>query len=185
MTTIAVENRSSQQRTLAWVIATFAIAGGLIHLEASIDHRDRIVIAIGFAAMAITQLAVAGLIFIRPSPTVVFGMGALHTGIALVWIMSRTIGLAFIPGAEHPARVGVSDVVANTFSIAVVAFTIVALSLDRSDQALTRTATPRTIRLVASVGALILTVAAISVPHDHADHPGVSVAAPTTHSHDR
>ncbi len=182
-TAIAVEDRSSLHQVISWVIATFAAAGGLIHLEASLDHRDLTLIAIGFAAMGLTQLALAGVALVRPSPTVLFGVGALHAGIALVWILSRTIG-SFIPGAEQAAQVGVADVVANTFSIAVVGVTIVALTLDRSFQALSlRPTTARTIRLVALVGAFILTVTALSVPHQHAAHPEVSVPAPT-HSQD-
>ncbi len=191
-TAIAVEDRSSLHQVMSWVIATFAAAGGLIHLEASLDHRDLTLIAIGFAAMGLTQLALAGVALVRPSPTVLFGVGALHAGIALVWILSRTIG-SFIPGAEQAAQVGVADVVANTFSIAVVGVTIVALTLDRSFQALSldrsfqalslRPTTARTIRLVALVGAFILTVTALSVPHQHAAHPEVSVPAPT-HSQD-
>lgn len=184
VTVVAVDNRSSLHRALAWVIATFAAAGGLIHLEASIDHRDLTLIAIGFAAMAIAQLAVAGLTLVRPSPTVLLWVGVLHAGIGLVWIVSRTVGLSFIPGADQAAEVGVADLVANTFSIAVVGVTIVALTLGRSYQALPLPPiTTRIIRLVALVGALILTVAALSVPHEHADHLDVSVPAPT-HSHD-
>lgn len=183
VTVVAVDNRSSLHRALAWVIATFAAAGGLIHLEASIDHHGLTVIAVGFAAMAIAQLAVAGLTLVRPSPTVLLWVGVLHAGIGLVWIVSRTVGLSFIPGADQAAEVGVADLVANTFSIAVVGVTIVALTLGRSYQALPLPPiTTRIIRLVALVGALILTVAALSVPHEHADHL-VSVPAPT-HSHD-
>lgn len=184
MTVVAVDNRSSLHRALAWVIATFAAAGGLIHLEASIDHRGLTVIAVGFAAMAIAQWAVAGLTLVRPSPTGLLWVGVLHAGIALVWIVSRTIGLSFIPGADQAAEVGVADLVANTFSIGVVGVTIVALTLGRSYQALPLPpTTTRIIRLVALVGALILTVAALSVPHEHADHLDVSIPAPI-HSHD-
>jgi hypothetical protein len=184
MTTPAVDTRSSLQQALAWVIATFAAAGGLIHIEASIDHRDLTVVAIGFAAMALSQLALAGVVLVRPSPTVLSWMGALHAGIALVWIMSRTIGLPFIPGAEQAAQVGVADVVANTFSIAVVGATVIALTLDRSYQAPPLSpATARTIRLVALVGALILTVAALSETHDHAELEVSGPAAGHIHDH--
>jgi hypothetical protein len=181
--TIAVDNRTSLQKDLAWVTATLAAAGGVIHLEASIDHRDLVVVAFGFAAMAIGQLVLAGVMLLRPTPAVLIAVGAVHAAIALVWIMSRTIGLPLIPGAERAAQVGVADVVANTFSIAVVGLTIVALSLDRAHQALSVNAsTARAIRVVVLVGALILTVAAFSETHAHSvGDPDVSLS---TDSHD-
>ena len=185
MTTTAVENKASLQGAMAWVIATFAAAGGLIHLEASIDHRELTVIATGFAAMAISQLVLVGVLLIRPSAKALVWIGALHAGIALVWIMSRTIGLSLIPGAEQAAQVGVADVVANTFSLAVVGVTIVALSLDRPSQAVPlHPNTVRAVKVVALVGALILTVAALGETHDHAHNDGEASLPTPVHSHD-
>jgi hypothetical protein len=172
MATIAVDNRTSLPKDLAWVIATFAAAGGLIHLEASIDHRDLVVVAVGFAVMAIAQLVLAGVMLLRPTPAVLIGVGAVHGAIALVWIMSRTVGLAFIPGAEQAAQVGVADVVANTFSIALVGVTILAFSRKGPNQASSHPSNTRVINMVVLVGALILTVAALSETHVHAHNDG-------------
>lgn len=184
MTTIAVDNRASLLDTLAWVIATFAAAGGLIHLEAVLDHRDLVVIAVGFGAMAIGQLALAGVMVMRPTRTIIIGVGAVHALIALIWIMSRTVGLPFVPGAEEAAQVGVADVVANTFSIAVVGVTIVALSIDRSGQEIRlRPRTADAVKMVALVGALILTVAALSETHTHTDHEDSLPTSSHSHEH--
>jgi hypothetical protein len=185
MATIAVDNRVSLQKDLAWVIATFAAAGGLIHLEAAFDHRDLVVVAVGFAVMAVGQLVLAGVMLLRPTPAGLFGVGAVHAAIALLWIITRTIGLPFIPGAEQAAQVGVADVVANTFSIAIVGVAIVAFSLDRAHQALSfNSSTARAIRVVVLVGALILTVAGLSETHAHAQNdPDVSLSS-DSHSHE-
>jgi hypothetical protein len=185
MATIAVDNRVSLQKDLAWVIATFAAAGGLIHLEASIDHRDLVVVAVGFAVMAIAQWSFAGVMLLRPTLAGLIGVGAVHAAIALLWIITRTIGLPFIPGAEQAAQVGVADVVANTFSIAIVGVAIVALSLDRAHQALSfNSSTARVIRVVVLVGALILTVAGLSETHAHAQNDAEVSLSSDGHSHE-
>ena len=185
VTTIAIDSKASLQGALAWVVAVFAAAGGLIHLQASIDHRDLMVIAVGFAAMAISQLVLAGVMLMRPSPKALIWVGALHAGIVLVWIISRTLGLVFIPGAEQAAEVGVADVVANTLSLAVVGVTIIALSLDRSSQAVPlHPSTARAINVVTLVGALILSVAALGETHDHAHNDGEAPLPIPVHSHD-
>jgi hypothetical protein len=167
------------------VIATFVAAGGLIHIEASIDHRDLVLVAVGFAGMAITQLVLAGVMLLRPTTEVLIGVGAVHAAIALLWMVSRTIGLPFIPGAEEAAPVGVADLVANTFSIAVVGVTIFALSLDRAHQAISfNPSRARVIKVVVLVGALILTVAALSETHAHAHNDPESPLPTPSHGHE-
>jgi hypothetical protein len=177
MAKIAVEEHQSLQETIPQVIAVFAGAGGIIDAEAAIDHREIAVIAVGFAVMAITQLALAGTVLLRPSRPALLAIAALHAGIALTWIMSRTVGIPFIPGAEQPVPVGVADVVANTFSMAVVGLAVVARSLDRADRiAPIPPGAARAIRMTAVAGALILTIAALSAGHEHGhDDSGVSL----------
>jgi hypothetical protein len=108
---------------------------------------------------------------------VVVAAGALQAAI----LLSRTVGLPFIPGAESAGPVGVADVVANTFSIAAIAATIIGITLYRSLE--TVTLPPRTSRATRAVmltGAIILTVAALSETHDHAGHD----EAPSDHGHE-
>lgn len=177
MTTTAVNVESSLQGMLAWAIALAVAAGGLIHLKAAIDHRDLTVIAIGFTVMGVSQLLFAGVLVIRPSFPVVVAAGALHAAILLTWILSRTVGLLFIPGAEAAAPVGVVDVVANTFSIAAIAATVIGITLYRSSETVTLPpTTSRAMRAVVLTGAIILTVAALSETHDHAGHDEVTSA---------
>jgi hypothetical protein len=171
--------------TLAWVIAVSAAAGAVIHIEAAFDHRDLVFVATGFLVMAIGQASVAIGVVIRPILPVIAAAGALHSAIFLTWVVSRTMGLAPIPGSEPVASVGVADVVANTFSIAVVAIAIVAITLHMTSETLTfpRMAA-RTLRAVSVVAAMILTVAALSAAHEHVDDDaGGSVPVPS-HEHE-
>ena len=186
MTTLEIDrNTASMQEALAQVIATFATAAGVIHLEASVDHRDLTVIAFGFAAMAIGQTALAGLLLMRPTRTVFIAVGALHAVIALIWILSRTIGLPFVPGVEGAAQVGVADAVANIFSIAVVGAALVALYLDRSGQTVSLPpTTARAVKAMAILGALILTAAAVSQTHEHLPDGAPASLPASGHGHE-
>jgi hypothetical protein len=184
------------QRTLAWSAAVAAAAGGLIHFKASVDHRHLAMVAIGFAAIGASQWLFAGTMLVRPSRPILAFAAALHAGILLIWILSRTIGLPFIPGAEQPAPVGVADLVANTFSIAVAGTAVVAFAVAMVDTtAGLRPRVVNTIRAVVLTGVLILTVAALTEVHDHDHHEAVATqpatghnysnpSTPTTHSHD-
>ena len=81
--------------------------------------------------------------------------------------------------------VGVADVVANTFSIAVVATAIVAVVSNRSgDTAPLSARTTFAMRMVSLAGAVLLTVAALSVPHEHSHADGEDPAHVAEHTHD-
>jgi hypothetical protein len=175
----------SFRRTLAFVVAVFAVAGGVIHIQAAYDHRDLTVVATGFVVMAIAQVVAAVVVTIWPVPGAVVAAGALHAAILLIWILSRTVGLPLIPGAETVASFGVADVVANTFSIAVVAVAIVAVTSHRSAE--TVSVPPRTfvaIRAVTLAGAVLLTVVALSVPHEHGHDDAEGSASVANHADD-
>jgi hypothetical protein len=79
----------------------------------------------------------------------------------------------------------VADVVANTFSIAVVATAIVAVVSNRSgDTAPLSARTTFAMRMVSLAGAVLLTVAALSVPHEHSHADGEDPAHVAEHTHD-
>ena len=173
------------RRVLATLAAVLAAAGGLIHLGVVDDHTEYRVVAAGFAAMGISQLVVALWLFRRPSrPVFLLGAG-LHAAIAATWALSRTFGLWFIPGEEQASHVGVPDLVANTFSLGVIAVVVIVSALDRAGAP---TVLPRAVarRIVgtAVVGALILTAIAVSSPHVHASSVPTVEFPVLGHSHD-
>jgi hypothetical protein len=173
------------RRVLATVAAVLAAGGGLVHLGVIGDHTEYGVVAGGFAAMGISQCVVAVWLLVRPSRRVFLLGAGLHAAIAATWALSRTVGLWFVPGEAQPSEVGVTDLVATTFSLGLIGVVVIVIALDR---AASPTEVPRTVarRMVGTVaaGALFLTAIAVSAPHVHAsDGPAVGVPA-IGHSHD-
>jgi len=165
--------------------ALSAVGGGLIHLNQIPSHLDVPLIAGSFAIMGASQWAFALSILARPSRTILILGGALHAVIAAVWIVSRTIGLGFVSGAESPLDVGVPDVVANTFSVAVVAAAVIGTALSRATRPVVLPSTVGTrINGVVLACVIFLTVPALLAPHDHAHHAPTSHTSETSHSHD-
>lgn len=165
--------------------ALAAAAGGLIHLRVIADHVHFPLIAGGFALMGLAQWAFTVTVLIRSSRSVlIFGI-ALHAAIAMLWIVSRTIGLGLVEGADGPTAVGVADLAANTFSIAVIGAAVIGLSLYRSAGGfLIPSSTATRIKTVLVAGAIFLTVPALLVSHDHAHAAVETSGSETGHGHD-
>lgn len=163
-----LRNDTFLNQILAIAAAVFATAGGLIHLTVSRLHLDFPVVVAGFVLMGVAQWVFAFTILRRPTSFVANTGGVLHAAIVAVWILSRTAGLAFVPGAEDVASVGVADIVATTFSVAVIGTVVVWRALSRS-QANVNVANSgvRTVVAALAIGALFLTVPAIAAPHHH------------------
>lgn len=160
--------------------ALSAAAGGLIHFRVIADHLDFPLIAVGFGLMGLAQWVFAGTTLIRPSRFVLTVGIALHAAIAILWIISRTMGLGFIDGAEEPSAVGVADLAANTFSIAVIGAALIGLSLYRSAETLLVPASIATrVEAVVLTGVIFLTVPALLASHDH-DHASVETSVSET-----
>ena len=173
------------RRVLATIGAVLAAAGGLIHLGVIGDHSEYHVVAAGFAAMGISQLVVALLLFRRPSRRVFLLGAGLHAAVSATWALSRTSGLWFIPGEAEASEIGVADLVANIFSLGVIGVVVIVSALD---PAASPTVLPRNVaRCMAGTvvaGAILLTAIAMSAPHVHASH-GPTLAPPVIgHSHD-
>ena len=157
---------------LATTAAAAAVAGGLIHLNQIGSHLDFPVIAIGFALMGAGQWAFAVAHLLRPSPRVLAAGGVFHAGIIVLWLVTRTVGLGFVPGAEAPADVGVADLVANTFSLVVVGITAIGMARHKTGNSLLLPRSMATaIKAVVLAGAIFLTVPALIAPHDHGTEP--------------
>ncbi len=166
------------RRVLATVAAVLAAAGGVIHLGVIGDHTEYHVVAVGFAAMGISQCVVALWLFRRPSRGALLVAAGLHAAIGATWALSRTFGLWFIPGAAEATEIGVADLVANTFGIGLICVVVIVGALDRfaSPTVLPRTVARRMAGTVV-VGASLLTAIAVSAPHVHDTH-GRPVDAP-------
>jgi hypothetical protein len=166
-------------------VSIAALAGALIHLDAAGEHTDLSWVMAGFVAMTVAQTLVAVWVWGRPtSSTALWAALLVHVGILATWVLTRTVGLPFVPGAEVAVPVGVSDLAANVLSLAVVAATAVGLTLGDVTIPLPRRAVG--VATAASlVGVLMLSLVAVTAPHDHAgaDHDA-SVAEVHAGDHD-
>lgn len=183
MNTQTLRNATDLHQILAIAAAVFATAGGLIHLTVTRQHLDFPVVVAGFVLMGVAQWVFGFTILKRPTTVIAVSGAVLHAAIVTVWIVSRTIGLAIVPGAEHVAPVGVADIVAITFSVAVIGTVVIWRALGRS---IVNVNVPypgfRTVVAVLVIGALFLTVPAIAAPHDHeGSHVSTDTAEVQTH----
>jgi hypothetical protein len=101
-------------------VAMLFLGAGVIHLSAAADHRSLPVMMAGFTIVALAQMGVAALLFLRgPSLRLVAGGLVLMLGSVAVWLLSRTIGLPFLPGG-HMEPIGFKDGVTVLFELAAV-----------------------------------------------------------------
>lgn len=170
---------------LATTAALGAAAGGLIHLAQIGSHLDFPFIAGGFALMGGAQWAFALTVLLRSSRPVLITGGILHAAILALWLVTRTVGLVFVTGAELPADIGVADVVANTFSLAVVGVTAIGTALHKAaSPVVLPPAVATRIKAVVLASAIFLTVPALLAPHDHGTHPLDAPTHQSIHSDD-
>lgn len=191
----AAETDADASTDLRVVLATaagaLAAAGGLIHLVVIRDHLELAVTVAGFAVMATGQWAFALHVLTRPSRRVLLLGGAFHAVIVVLWGLSRTTGLAVIPGAAAAEPVGIADLVSTTFSLGVIGIVAISRALDQATKPVTIPhAAARRMTTVILVGALTLSVPAVLTPHDHdrhhsQDHDSHTSDAGVTDSHDQ
>jgi hypothetical protein len=159
---------------LAHIAAVLAVAGGVIHLAVIRHHLDYAAMTAGFAFMGVAQVIVASRLALAPSPRARVAAVVLHASILAIWLASRTVGLAVVPGAEDRAAFGLADTIANVLGAGVLAALAGATVAGRRDA---RTPfSPRTARRVVTVvaiAALGFAVPAVLAPHSHTghDHP--------------
>ena len=183
MNTHTHRNDTDLHQILANAAAVFATAGGLIHLTVTRQHLDFPIVVAGFVLMGVAQWVFAFTVLKRPTTVVANTGGILHAAIVAVWILSRTAGLAFVPGAEHVASVGVADIVATTFSVAVIGTVVVWRALSgRTANINVPNPGIRSVVATLAIGALFLTVPAIAAPHHHlGSHVSTEMAEVHTH----
>lgn len=182
-TSTRLMSRTDLRRVLATVAAALAGAGGLIHFAVVGDHLDLVVVAIGFAGMAIAQWTLALWMLARPGRRAIMLAGVLHAAIVAVWVVSRTIGLGLIPGEAGVAPVGVADLVANMFALVVGGLAVIWIAQDRAAPVVLSRSVAHRMVGVAVAGALALSVLAMWAPHDHGAPIADVPAFPTGQEH--
>ncbi len=101
-------------------VAVLSLGAGIIHLSAAADHQNLPVMMVGFTVVALAQMGLAALLLLRgPSGGLIVGGLMLMLGSVGMWLVSRTIGLPFLPGG-HMEPIGFKDGVTVLFQLAAV-----------------------------------------------------------------
>jgi len=105
------------------VLTGLALSTGSIHVVASIQHvGDSRQLGVLFALAAAVQLTAGWRIHRRPDDRhALLGAAIACAAIAVIWILSRTVGVPFGPDAGDVESVGVADTIATLEEIALAA----------------------------------------------------------------
>lgn len=169
---------------LVRVGAALATAGaGFLHLDAAGDHTEHAHIAGFFVVVAIAQFAVAGLLAtaVRPRRATVLA-AVLNGGVLVTWLLSRTVGLGFVPLAGEVEAIGWKDVAASGLELGTLAMLGLALVMPAAAGAVV-VADRVGRRVLAGMAAatLALTVPGVLVAHEHGAH-GHGAGADAAHA---
>lgn len=97
-------------------VISLCLAAGVLHVSAAADHRGMAGHVAFFLVVAVVQSALAAAILLaRPAPWLAVG-AAVNLAVALVWVLSRTTGLA-IDGSSAPEAIGFKDGIATMLEI--------------------------------------------------------------------
>jgi hypothetical protein len=114
---------------LAAQLALCSAAAATIHFAVIPPHWDEYVpFAVLFAVTGAFQLLWAVAVLVRPGRAIVLAGAAVNLGVAAAWALSRTAGMPIGPDAWTPEAVGVADVAATLFEVAVAAGSLSLLS---------------------------------------------------------
>jgi hypothetical protein len=102
--------------------AICSLAAAALHLVALADHVDHHpMVGRGFLAVAVLQAVWAIMLVRTRSKLVVLAGIALQAGSILVWIVSRTKGIAWYPGLEAVEPIGWKDFTTQVFQFLAIA----------------------------------------------------------------
>lgn len=152
-TTTATDAR----RELEVDAAVLAIAAGMIHAVAAVGHAsEHWTFAAFFATLAVAQCAWGCLVY-RGADRRMLAAGAWGSGaVAMLWLVTRTVGLPFGPHAGAPEAVGPLDVLATLDEQVVVAIVVALLRFPQLR--------PRLVNAAARVGPVVgMTLAMLSL----------------------
>jgi len=110
-------------------LALCSAAAATIHSAVVPPHWDEYVpFAVLFAVTGAFQFLWAAAVLVRPVRSVLLVSAVVNLGVAAAWVVSRTVGLPIGPEAWTPEPVGVADVAASVFELAIGAGAAVLLS---------------------------------------------------------
>jgi hypothetical protein len=130
LVTIGIRTSRSGEppEALRFAVAVASAGAATIHFAVIDQHfAEYWLFGVFFVAVALAQLGWVVAVASNPTRTV-YLVGALGNAlIAVTWVISRTTGLPFGPGAGEPEPVGIADVVSTAFELAVVTGSVLLL----------------------------------------------------------
>ena len=162
----AVGDDASPAAPGRWFAAAALVGAAAIHLAMAPSHLgESAVEGTGFLVAAWAQLGLAVALVARPRRWVLWATVASSVALVAAWAVSRTAGLPFGEHSGHAEDVSLVD--GATVALEVVAAAVALMLLVRPAATLLRSAG---LAVVATVGALALTTAAVASPaaRDHA-----------------
>lgn len=97
-------------------VISLCLAAGVLHVSAASDHRGMAGHVAFFLVVAVAQSALAAAILLaRPARWLAVG-AAVNLAVALVWVLSRTTGLA-VDASSAPEAIGFKDGIATMLEI--------------------------------------------------------------------
>ena len=129
---LATPDAASVPRTraddLRLLLAAGLFGSAAIHAAVVPEHLSEWTAAgVFFIALTAVELAVVGLLLVRPGPRVLLAAAAASIAPLAVWLYSRTLGIPFGPEAGIPEQVGLADSAACLLEVITLLVTVVLL----------------------------------------------------------
>lgn len=148
------------------VISALAVATGLIHFVAAIQHLDEYALyAVFFEVLAMAQLAWGVALYRAPTPRLMAAGAVGAVLVVLLWVASRTTGLPIGPSPGSPEGVGLIDSVASADELVVAVLVLCELA-----RAPTRPLTIGLRRCATALGLWLVLLSALALVGAHHAH---------------
>jgi hypothetical protein len=156
---IRTSRSAESSEVLRFAVAVASAGAATIHFAVIDQHlAEYWLFGVFFVAAALAQLGWVVAVVRNPTLTV-YVVGAVGNAvIAVTWVISRTTGLPFGPGAGEPEPVGIADVASTAFELGVVAGTLLLLR----GVELRRSWEMRFVRPVVAIMAIAITTLALA-----------------------
>jgi hypothetical protein len=120
---------ADRRRTLPGQLALCSAAAATIHFAVVWPHWEEYApFAVAFALTGAFQLAWAAVVLVRPARGVLLAGALVNLGVAAAWVLSRTVGMSVGPEPWTPEAVGLADVAATVFELAIAGGSLLLLS---------------------------------------------------------
>ena len=115
--------RTDERSRATRLVGAFALAAGVIHAVALVQHfSEAFLYGVFFAIVASCQLAWGSWVYRHPDDRRFLAAGAIaSTAIVVIWALSRTTGVPLIPQVGQAEAIGLLDLLATCDELAIAA----------------------------------------------------------------